>query len=54
VEQEWNESGTRVEEEYIKSRKNEKPTLSIQTIIRGYRTGVLNHIYLLVFCGFKV
>jgi len=40
VEQEWNESGTRVEEEYIKIRINEKPKLSIQTIKRGCRTVV--------------
>ena len=37
---EWNKSGTRVEEEYIKRRINEKTKLSIQTIKRGCRTVV--------------
>ena len=35
---EWNKSGTRVEEEYIKRRINEKPKLSILTIKGGAKS----------------
>jgi|GEM_PF-4836644 len=37
---EWNKSGTRVEEEFIKRRINEKPKLSFHTIKRECRTSV--------------